>query len=298
MSVAHEDPVGKAAGRILSAGAPDQLEAELIRVTRMSDRQVEKAREIQRRQGISFLNAAIATRSISRHSLMAALSKQFNYPIIHGDTGKTGFSRELVAGHEPFGPAAEELRSIRSALVSGAIAKGVHAFAMMGPRSGMGGTYFAGNLAIGFAQMSVATLLVDANLRDPRVAELFGLERNRQGLSDALLHCNSDMPPIVYDVLPGLSLLTSGGIPPNPQELLCSETFLALTANFSREFGLVIYDTPSALDYADAYVVASRIGAAVIVARKNRATFKDVAIMTKKLQDIDCNIIGSVLNKG
>jgi len=292
------DEYHEAAGRTPAVEAPDQVEAELIRVARMSDRQVEKARQIQRRLGVSFLDAAIAARSISRESLMAALSKHFRYPIIHGDSSKGGFSRELVAGHEPFGPAAEELRSIRSSLVSGAIAKGVRAFAMMGARSGMGNTYLAGNLAIGFAQMSVATLLVDANLRDPRVAELFGLERTREGLSDAILRRNSDLPPVLFDILPGLSLLTSGRIPPNPQELLCSEKFLALTASFNREFAVVIYDTPSALDYADAYVVASCIGAAVIIARKNRATFKDVATMTKKLRDIDCNIIGSVLNKG
>jgi protein-tyrosine kinase len=229
---------------------------------------------------------------------MASLSKQFSYPIIHADGGNGRFSRELVAGHEPFGAAAEELRSIRSSLVSGAVAKGVRAFAMIGSRSGMGSTYFAGNLAIAFAQMSVATLLVDANLRDPRVAEMFGAERNREGLSDALLHRNADRPPIMFDVLPGLSVLTSGAIPPNPQELLCSEEFLALTASFHRDYGVVVYDTPSARDYADAYVVASRIGAAVIVARKNQATFNDVAAMTNKLRAMQCNIVGSVFNRG
>ena len=168
----------------------------------------------------------------------------------------------------------------------------------MGTRSGMGSTYLAGNLAIAFAQMSVATLLVDTNLRDPRIAEMFGLERNREGLSDAILQRNTELPPIMFDVMPGLSVLTSGAIRANPQELLCSEEFLVLTTSFNRDFGVVIYDTPSALEYADAYVVASRIGAAVIVARKNKATFKDVATMTHKLRAMECNIIGTVLNKG
>jgi protein-tyrosine kinase len=298
MSVVDEHHARDVAGRILAAETPEQVEAELIRVARMSPRQVERAREIQKRQGISFMDAAIATRAISQSSLMRALSKQFSYPIIHSDSGNSRFSRELVVGHEPFGAAAEELRSIRSSLVSAAISKGVRAFAIMGARSGMGSTYLAGNLAIAFAQMSVATLLVDTNLRDPRVAEMFGLERTREGLSDAILQRNTELPPIMFDVLPGLSVLTSGAIPPNPQELLCSEEFLALTTAFNRDFGVVIYDTPSALEYADAYVVASRIGAAVIVARKNKATFKDVTTMTTKLRAMECNIIGSVLNKG
>ena len=59
----------------------------------------------------------------------------------------------------------------------------------------------------------------------------------------------------------------------------------------------MIYDTPSAMDYADAFVVASRVGAALIVARKNEATFDDVAKMSAKLRAMDCNIIGSVFNK-
>jgi protein-tyrosine kinase len=298
MSVTEEDHAGDVAGQVPAAGGPEQIEAELIRVAGLSGRQVARAREIQKRQGISFLEAAIATRAISRASLMSALSKQFSYPIIHAEGGSAVFSRELVAGHEPFGPAAEELRSIRSSLVSAAVSKGVRAFAMMGSRPGMGSTYFAGNLAIAFAQMSVATLLVDANLRNPRIAEMFGAERKREGLTETLLHGKIDQPPIINDVLPGLSVLTSGAIPPNPQELLCSEEFVALTANFNRDFGIVIYDTPSALEYADAYVVASRIGAAVIVARKNSAKFKDVAAMTHKLRGMDCNIVGSVFNQG
>ena len=276
----------------------DQVEAELIRVAKMSDKQVARARELQRKQNISFLQAAIAIRAVSRESLMAALSRQFSYPIIHSDNDASPFSRELVVGHEPFGPAAEEIRSIRSALVSTAIAKGVRAFAIVGSRAGMGSTYFAGNLAIAFAQMSVATLLVDANLRDPRIGVMFGADRFREGLAETILHRSLDNPSIIHDVMPGLSILPAGAIPPNPQELLCSEEFLVLTGHFSGDFGVVIYDTPSALDYADAYVVASRVGAALIVARKNEATFDDVSKMTTRLRGMDCNIIGSVFNNG
>ena len=278
--------------------SPDQVELELIRVAQMSVRQVARAREMQQRLGISFLDAAIATRAVSQASLMAALSKHFSYPIIHSDNKTVGFSRELVAGHEPFGAAAEEVRSIRSSLVSSAVAKGVRSFAMVGARTGMGSTYFAGNLAIAFAQMSVATLLVDANLRDPRVAEMFGAERNSAGLTDAILHRNIDQAPIMFDVIPGLSILASGSIPPNPQELLCSEEFLAMSTNFQRDYGVVIYDTPSAIEYADAYVVGSRVGAAIIVARRNRTTFSDITTVMQKLRAMECNIVGTVFNRG
>jgi len=108
---------------------------------------------------------------------MSALSKQFSYPIIHARAAARCFRASLWRDTNR-SARAEELRSIRSSLVSAAVSKGVRAFAMMGSRPGMGSTYFAGNLAIAFAQMSVATLLVDANLRDPRIAEMFGAERS------------------------------------------------------------------------------------------------------------------------
>ena len=276
--------------------ATDVVEEEIIRVGNLSERQVARARELMQRQGVSFLTAAIAIRAISRESLMLALSKQFSYPIIHSEADSARFSRELVVGHEPFGAAAEALRSIRTSLVSSAVAKGTRSFAIVAPRAGMGSTFFAANLALGFAQMSVATLLVDANLRDPRLAEIFGADRNQDGLSETLRRGAIDTPAIAFDVLPGLSLMTSGAVPPNPQELLCSEGFLSLTTNFARDFGVVIYDTPAAMDFADAYVVASRVGAAVVVARKNKAKFNDISTIADKLRSIQCDIVGSVLN--
>lgn len=273
------------------------VEQELIRIAGLTDRQIDRVREQQKRQNSSFLDAAIAIRVVSREFLMSALSKQYSYPIIHQGNGSARFSRELVVGHEPFGKGAEQVRSIRTSLVSAAVSKGTRSFVVIGARSGMGSSYFAGNLAVAFAQMSVATLLVDANLRDPRIAEMFGAPPDQPGLSEAVRLRSLEQPPIIYDTLPGLSIITAGSLPPNPQELLCSEEFLALTANFNRDFGIVIYDTPSAMDFADAYVVAARVGAAVLVARKNRATYKDVSAITERLRSMQCNIVGSILNQ-
>ena len=112
--------------------------------------------------------------------------------------------------------------------------------------------------------MAVPTLLVDANLRDPRIADMFGLSRNAEGLSHALRARNIDEVPITPDVIPGLSILSAGIIPPNPQELLSSGEFLALANNLEKSFGVVIYDTAPAMDFADASVVAARVGAAII----------------------------------
>jgi Mrp family chromosome partitioning ATPase len=73
-------------------------------------------------------------------------------------------------------------------------------------------------------------------------------------------------PPVAVDIVPGLSLLVAGATAPHPQELLISKEFLTLAQTVQPNFGVVIYDTPSDLDSADACVVASRIGAAILVA--------------------------------
>jgi receptor protein-tyrosine kinase len=78
--------------------------------------------------------------------------------------------------------------------------------------------------------------------------------------------------------------------------LLASADFLALVNNLQRAFGIVIYDTSAGMDYADAHVVASRVGAAVVVARRHKTAFNDVSNLVQKLRGIDCKVLGSVLN--
>ena len=77
-------------------------------------------------------------------------------------------------------------------------------------------------------------------------------------------------PPVAVDIVPGLSLLVAGATAPHPQELLSSKEFLNLSQNAQRNYGVVIYDTPAALENADAYVVASRVGSAILLGRRNR----------------------------
>lgn len=274
----------------------DNVAQGLVRSAGLTDAQIEQALAYSRANGVSFLTAAIATGLVTREFVLTSISKQYNYPIIQNDTAVQAFSRELVTGHEPFGPSAEKIRTVRTSIVGGAISRGVRAFVMVGAREGQGATYLAANLAVAFAQMSVATLLVDSNLRDPRIAAMFGVDPAHEGLTDALLTRRVDSPPIIKNVLPGLSILPSGGIPPNPQELLCSSEFFALSSNLLNHFGVVIYDSPSAMDYSDAYMLAARIGAAVLAARLHHASFEDLKAVSAKLRANQCEIIGTIAN--
>jgi capsular exopolysaccharide synthesis family protein len=276
--------------------AKDPIEKQILVAGNLSEAQVEAIRGFQRRKGLTFAQAAITLGLVRRESLLLALSKHYNYPVLGFGSADARISRELVAGYQPFSAAAEAYRSVRSALVTGSLSQGKNAFAVIGARSRVGVTSFAANLALSFAQMAVPTLLVDANLRRPRLTGLFGLDKETEGLVEALtLRATGSSSSMIVDVLPCLSLFVAGATAPHPQELLISKEFLTLSQNAQRNFGVVIYDTPPALESADAYVVASRVGSAILVARRHRTTVKDIENIAHTLTGNQCEIAGTVL---
>lgn len=268
----------------------------VIRVGRLNAQQVAQITAYQSTHGLNFASAALQLGFIRRAELMSAISQQYSYPILSGASDVEQFSSELVVGHEPFGKAAEAVRSIRTAIVSTAIPQGTRSFVVTAPRHDSGATFFATNIALAFAQMSMPTLLVDANLRNPRIAEIFGLSGNREGLCQALRYRDLQDVPIVPDIIQGLSILTAGDIPPNPQELLSSAEFLALSNNFERDFGVVVYDTAAAMEYADASIVVARVGAAIMVARQHETSFDDISSLAQRFQASQCKYLGTIMN--
>jgi protein-tyrosine kinase len=161
----------------------DPIEQQILAAGNLSEAQVEAIRGFQRRKGLTFGEAAITLGLVRRDSLFLALSKRYNYPVLNFGSDEARFSRELVVGYQPFSKGAEAFRSIRSALATGPLSQGKNAFAVIGARPGVGTTNFAANLALSFAQMAVPTLLVDANLRKPRLATLFGVDSKSEGLA-------------------------------------------------------------------------------------------------------------------
>lgn len=273
-----------------------ELGDQLVKAGKLTPRQIAKVTEWQRRHGLTFSEAAIAKGLVRQEDLLVALSRQYSYPIIDRDPHNERFSRELVVGHEPFGPVAEAIRSIRSALVGSPRSNHTPSFVVTGPRRGVGSTFIAANIALSFAQMSLPTLLVETDLRTPRIGGMFGLDRNSIGLSELLRHRHLSRVPTVTDVIPGLSILTAGSVTPNPQELLCSGAFFDLVEEFQSQFGAVVYDTAPALDYADASVVSARIGNAILVARQHKTAFNDMSELTRKLKTVQCNVLGTIMN--
>jgi receptor protein-tyrosine kinase len=166
--------------------------------------------------------------------------------------------------------------------------------ALLSPCAGEGRSLLAAELAIAFAQTGRPTLLVDADLRQPRQHLLFNT-RDRDGLTHAL---QVGAQPILNKVvgLPQMSLLTAGAVPGNPLELLSSRRFTALVAAWRENFEFVIIDTAPAVRYSDGLTVAGVAGRVLALSRAQHTPYKDMQDMLRRVAAARSTILGAVIS--
>ncbi len=203
--------------------------------------------------------------------------------------------RELILAHEPDNPRSEALRSLRTELLmrsSGRQNAGV--FALLSPGAQEGRSQLAAELAIAFAQLGSRTLLVDADMRRPRQHALFCTE-NALGLAQALVDSNTLRVHGVEGV-PQLAVLISGGVPPNPLELLSGNRFERVVGEWRRSYEFVVIDTPPTSLFSDALAVATAAGSVVVLGRRNSTSFASLTELRRKLDTTRARVVGAVIN--
>lgn len=273
---------------------------EFVRRLRgLSDDQVEQILALQRQQRhLRFGEAAVALRLASQQDVLWALSQQHMHPYVHGAEPVLG--AELVMARDPFSRQAEHFRVLRSRLLSGALAPRAgarRALAVTSMDPGEGKTYFAANLAIALSQVGARTLLIDADLRTPRLHTLFGLP-NDSGLSNVLARRQQGGPSILaVESLPRLFVMPSGTLPPNPADLVQRGTFDALLQEMVATFDHVVIDTPAASHGADSPVIADKAGAALVVARRHACRLQPLQGLLRELSRRPVFMVGVLLNE-
>ncbi len=203
----------------------------------------------------------------------------------------------LITLKHPRSPIAEAYRVLRTNLRFSGIENPSGALLVTSSGPGEGKTTTAANLAVALAQGGKRVILIDTDLRRPALHKVFGLP-NEVGLSSLFLEDGSALENVLQSTaIEGLSVITSGPLPPNPAEVLDSKQMGKVLTNLRAQADMLILDSPPALAVADASILGSRCSGAIVVvdAGRTRTDVSRRAIET--LHKTDVKVLGVVLNK-
>lgn len=177
----------------------------------------------------------------------------------------------------------------------GTTTKGCKRIIVTSANPGEGKTTTTLNLAIAFAQMDAKVLVIDGDLRKPRVYRHLQLER-KGGLSDILCDLIDVKDAIHHCKDYGIDCITSGQIPPNPAELLASDVMGELLDKLSEHYDYIFIDTPPVTIVTEATVMAKFVNGVVVVARQNYTIHESLAKARENLLFANAKILGYILN--
>jgi len=190
---------------------------------------------------------------------------------------------------------AEAVRQLRTNLRFVDAASPVRVLVVTSSVESEGKSSTATNLAQSFAEAGRSVLLIDADLREPRVHRYLELER-AAGLTSVLIG-EAELSQVVQEWGPdGLNVLTSGQLPPNPSELLGSAAMERLVHQARSAYDLVILDTPPLLPVTDAAVTSVLADGVVLLVQHGRTHRDQVARSVEALRSVDARILGTVLS--
>ena len=203
---------------------------------------------------------------------------------------------ELFALNDLKSTSTEALRNIRTNISFRLKGKDDKSLVIASANPGEGKTIFAINIAILFASMGKKTVLIDSDMRKPRIHKLTDIERS-PGLSDALIG-EVQLSSIIKQVLlSNLYVIPAGTLPPNPSELLTSDRMDEFQQKFNKTFDIIIYDSPPMMSVTDALILSKTARNTVLVIKGGETERRAVKHAAKQLEELDAKILGAVLNE-
>jgi capsular exopolysaccharide synthesis family protein len=210
---------------------------------------------------------------------------------VHGRLGDA--AQDLVTVHDPFGAASEAYRMLRTNLFYALIDSPPKIIVLTSASRGEGKSTTAANLGVTLAQADKNVLILDCDLRGPRLHSMFGVE-NTRGLVD-ILAGGGRIEEVWLEPMPGLKLICAGPPPPNPAELLSSRRLAEFLAEMRRRFDYVLVDTPP-VGVSDSAVLAAN-GDGVLLVLDSQRTRKGALLQALHgLRGLGANVLGTVLN--
>ncbi|MFQ5700220.1 MAG: GumC family protein [Acidobacteriota bacterium] len=217
------------------------------------------------------------------------------FRVRQGSTNGSCPEVDLTVLHKPHAPAAEVFREVRTELLVSSPGHPPRTLLVTSPGAAEGKTMMVLNLAAALTQINKKVLVVDSDLRRPRLLKALEMEASR-GLSNVL---SGELEPeevMVPGACAGLFLLPSGPVPPNAAELLDSDQFRSLVKRIQGGFDHVIFDSPPVLVATDAIIMSPTMDAVVLVAKADRTTRHALARSADKLRRMNARVLGAIIN--
>ncbi len=244
---------------------------------------------------LAFLLEMLDTTISSREQIEERLGVPFLGIIPTIDHGKDETIRDLFVHSNPRSAAAECLRSIRTNLLFMSPDRPLRTILITSSGPGEGKTTTATSLAEIMADGGNRVLLVDADMRRPRLHNAFGVQ-SEPGLSSLILGEGRIETVVRATSIEKLFVLTCGPIPPNPAELLHTDGFKEILSAASQRFDRVIIDSPPAGVVADAVVISTQVDGTLVVLKSASTSRDAVARTLHTLANVNARVFGAVLN--
>lgn len=205
------------------------------------------------------------------------------------------FNRDTFVIDFPKSTMAEACRSIRTNLIFMGSEQPLRSILVTsaGPREGK--TTASVSMAAVMAQSGSTVVIVDADMRKPRLHKVFGLE-STIGLSSVLMGEASIDEVIQPTHVPDLYLISCGRVPENPAELLQSDRFRQVITELTERFGMVVFDSPPVVPVTDSAIIGAAVDGVVLVARSGITRREMIARAVDLLRGVNANLLGVVLN--
>lgn len=202
-------------------------------------------------------------------------------------------SNEIISLVNPKSPVTEAYRTLLTNIEYSSIDHEIKTIAITSSAPSEGKSVTSTNLAVAYSETGKRVLLVDCDLRKPRLHKVFEVS-NLNGFT-SVLASKSDLESTVKTVKDGLDLLTSGPIPPNPVELLRSKAMDKFLKLISSLYDIVIFDTPPVGIVTDAAIIASKLDGVVLVIASGKSQIEPTLRAKESLERVNANLLGAVV---
>jgi len=208
----------------------------------------------------------------------------------------TSYPVELVTYGHPKSMLSEAYRSIRTSILLSSSEKPPKKITITSPNPAEGKTTTVINTAIALSQTGAQVLIIDADMRKPRVHKIFNHE-NGMGLSN-FLSGHGDLESIVKkSEVPNLFYIPSGPVPPNPSELLGSNLFKNMLESLEARFDHILLDSPPVLGFADSIILSSSVNGVILTVLGGKTPRETLQRAKEALQQTHTKILGVVINR-